>query len=218
MAHEFPKTPLNKVKRLPDKGHYDAASIYAVVDAALICSVGYVIDGQVYVTPTMHARDGDQILLHGSRASRMLRHLDGGGAVCISVTIADALVLARSIFEHSMNYRSATLFGHGTPVVGSAARRAALQMFAERMIPGRWNDARQPDEGELKQTTIVAVPIESAAAKIAGGMPTDNDADMDYPVWAGIIPMHHSYGVPVADPRTQPERPLPEYLHGFASA
>lgn len=218
MAHEFPETPLNKVKRLPDKGHYDAASIYAVVDAALICSVGYVIDGQVYVTPTMHARDGDQILLHGSRASRMLRHLDGGGAVCISVTIADALVLARSIFEHSMNYRSATLFGHGTPVVGSAARRAALQMFAERMIPGRWNNARQPDEGELKQTTIVAVPIESAAAKIADGMPTDNDADMDYPVWAGIIPMHHSYGVPVADPRTQPERPLPEYLRGFASA
>ena len=218
MAHEFPKTPLNKVKRLPDKGHYDAASIYAVVDAALICSVGYVIDGQVYVTPTMHARDGDQILLHGSRASRMLRHLDGGGAVCISVTIADALVLARSIFEHSMNYRSATLFGHGTPVVGSAARRAALQMFAERMIPGRWNDARQPDEGELKQTTIVAVPIESAAAKIADGMPTDNDADLDYPVWAGIIPLHHSYGVPVADPRTQPERPLPEYLRGFASA
>ena len=218
MAHEFPETPLNKVKRLPDKGHYDAASIYAVVDAALICSVGYVIDGQVYVTPTMHARDGDQILLHGSRASRMLRHLDGGGAVCISVTIADALVLARSIFEHSMNYRSATLFGHGTPVVGSAARRAALQMFAERMIPGRWNDARQPDEGELKQTTIVAVPIQSAAAKIADGMPTDNDADMDYPVWAGIIPMHHSYGVPVADPRTQPERPLPEYLRGFASA
>ena len=218
MAHEFPETPLNKVKRLPDKGHYDAASIYAVVDAALICSVGYVIDGQVYVTPTMHARDGDQILLHGSRASRMLRHLDGGGAVCISVTIADALVLARSIFEHSMNYRSATLFGHGTPVVGSAARRAALHMFAERMIPGRWNDARQPDEGELKQTTIVAVPIESAAAKIADGMPTDNDADMDYPVWAGIIPMHHSYGVPVADPRTQPERPLPEYLRGFASA
>ena len=218
MAHEFPETPLNKVKRLPDKGHYDAASVYAVVDAALICSVGYVIDGQVYVTPTMHARDGDQILLHGSRASRMLRHLDGGGAVCISVTIADALVLARSIFEHSMNYRSATLFGHGTPVVGSAARRAALQMFAERMIPGRWNDARQPDEGELKQTTIVAVPIESAAAKIADGMPTDNDADMDYPVWAGIIPMHHSYGVPVADPRTQPERPLPEYLRGFASA
>ena len=218
MAHEFPKTSLNKVKRLPEKGHYDAASIYAVVDAALICSVGYVIDGQVYVTPTMHARDGDRILLHGSRASRMLRHLDGGGAVCISVTIADALVLARSIFEHSMNYRSATLFGHGTPVVGSAARCAALQMFAERMIPGRWNDARQPDEGELKQTTIVAVPIQSAAAKIADGMPTDNDADMDYPVWAGIIPMHHSYGVPVADPRTQPERPLPEYLRGFASA
>ncbi len=91
-------------------------------------------------------------------------------------------------------------------------------MFSERMIPGRWNDARQPDEGELKQTTIVAVPIESAAAKIADGMPTDNDADMDYPVWAGIIPMHHSYGVPVADPRTQPERPLPEYLRGFASA
>ncbi len=218
MAHEFPKTPLNKVKRLPDKGYYDAASIYAVVDAALICSVGFVIDGQVYVTPTMHARDGDQILLHGSRASRMLRHLDGGGAVCISVTIADALVLARSIFEHSMNYRSATLFGHGTAVVGSAARRAALQMFAERMIPGRWNDARQPDEGELKQTTIVAVPIESAAAKIADGMPTDNDADLDYPVWAGIIPLHHSYGVPVADPRTQPERPLPEYLRAFASA
>ena len=218
MAHEFPKTSLNKLKRLPEKGHYDAASIYAVVDAALICSVGYVIDGQVYVTPTMHARDGDRILLHGSRASRMLRHLDGGGAACISVTIADGLVLARSIFEHSMNYRSATLFGHGTPVVGSAARRAALQMFAERMIPGRWNDARQPDEGELKQTTIVAVPIESAAAKIADGMPTDNDADMDYPVWAGIIPMHHSYGVPVADPRTQPERPLPEYLRGFASA
>lgn len=217
MAHEFQKTPLNKVKRLPEKGQYDAASIYAVVDAALICSVGYVIDGQVYVTPTMHARDGDQILLHGSRASRMLRHLDAGGAVCISVTIPDALVLARSIFEHSMNYRSATLFGHGTAVVGDAARLAALQMFSERMIPGRWNDARQPDAGELKQTTIVAVPIESASAKIADGMPTDNDADMDYPVWAGIIPMRHLYGVPVPDPRTQPVRPLPEYLRGFAS-
>ena len=166
MTDAFPKTARNKVKRMPERGHYDAATIYPIIDAALICHVGFALEGQPYVIPTLHARQGDTILLHGAKGSRLLRHIQSGGEVCITITLIDGIVLARSVFHHSINYRSVVLFGNGAVIADDQARLQALEAFTERLIPGRWQDARQPNALELKQTTIVAVPIESASAKI----------------------------------------------------
>src|SRR5688572_30845192 len=162
----FPKTARNKVKRLAERGHYDAAIIYPIVDAALICHVGFALEGQPYVIPTLFARQDDTILLHGAKGSRLLRHIQAGGEVCITITLVDGIVLARSVFHHSINYRSVVLFGKGAVIADEQAQLQALQAFTEHLIPGRWQDARIPSALELRQTTVVAVPIESASAKI----------------------------------------------------
>jgi len=211
----FPKTARNKVKRLPERGHYDAATIYPIVDAALICHVGFVIDGQPFVIPTLHARQGDTILLHGAKGSRLLRHIQAGGEVCITITLIDGIVLARSVFHHSINYRSVVLFGTGTVIADDQARLQALEAFTERLIPGRWHDARQPNALELKQTTIVAVPIASASAKLRRGPPGDETEDLDLPVWAGILPLRQIAGTPLADPQLRPGVALPDYIRDF---
>jgi nitroimidazol reductase NimA-like FMN-containing flavoprotein (pyridoxamine 5'-phosphate oxidase superfamily) len=215
MPEVFPKTARNKVKRLPERGHYDADTIYPIVDAALICHVGFALDGQPYVIPTLHARRGDSILLHGAKGSRLLRHIQAGGEVCITVTLLDGIVLARSVFHHSVNYRSAILFGRGVVIDDDAERLQAMEAFTERLIPGRWGDARPPNAIELKQTTIVAVPIESASAKIRTGPPRDEEDDLDLPVWAGVLPLQHSAGAPIADPLLKPGAELPEYIRDF---
>ena len=212
MAEPFPKTPRNRVKRHPERGRYDPAEIYPIVDAALICHVGFVYDQQPVVIPTLHARQGDTILLHGAKGSRLLRHVEAGGDVCITITLVDGIVLARSVFNHSINYRSAVIFGRGTPLDGEQARLEALAAFTERLVPGRWADARQPSAVELKQTSIVAVPIESASAKIRSGPPKDDAEDMELPVWAGVLPLYQASGSPVADPDLQPGVEVPEYI------
>src|SRR5215213_8164482 len=211
----FSKTTRNKVKRMPERGHYDAATIYPIVDAALICHVGFALEGQPFVIPTLHARQGDTILLHGAKGSRLLRHIQSGGEVCITITLIDGIVLARSVFHHSINYRSAVLFGSGAVIADDQARLQALEAFTERLIPGRWQDARLPNPLELKQTTIVAVPIESASAKLRSGPPGDEAEDYELPVWAGVLPLRQVAGTPVADAQLKPGVELPDYLRDF---
>jgi nitroimidazol reductase NimA-like FMN-containing flavoprotein (pyridoxamine 5'-phosphate oxidase superfamily) len=203
------------VKRHPERGAYDSSIIYPIIDEALICHVGFIQDEQPYVIPTLHARQGDAILLHGAKGSRLLRHVEAGGDVCITITLLDGIVLARSVFSHSVNYRSAVLFGKGRVIVGDDARMQALEMFTERLIPGRWQDVRPPNAVELKQTTIVAVPIESASAKIRTGPPKDNQDDLDWPVWAGVLPLHQVCGVAIADPQLSAAIEIPEYIRNY---
>jgi nitroimidazol reductase NimA-like FMN-containing flavoprotein (pyridoxamine 5'-phosphate oxidase superfamily) len=209
---EFAKTAQNRVRRMPDRGAYDKATLYPIVDEALICHVGLLEEEQPIVIPTLHARDGDQILLHGATTSRLLRYAATGAPLCITVTLVDGLVLARSIFHHSVNYRSAVLFGRGTLIEGDAAKLAALERFTEKLIPGRWHDARQPNAVELKATAIVAVTIESASAKIRTGPPKDDEEDYALGMWAGVVPLHQSVGPVQPDPRLRPEIAVPAYL------
>ncbi|MDQ2995860.1 MAG: pyridoxamine 5'-phosphate oxidase family protein [Chloroflexota bacterium] len=215
MTDAFPKTARNKVKRLPERGHYDAATIYPIVDAALICHVGFVLEGQPFVIPTLHARQDDTILLHGAKGSRLLRHIQSGGEVCITITHVDGIVLARSVFHHSINYRSAVLFGKGALIVDAQAQLQALEAFTERLLPGRWQDARPPNALELKQTTVIAVQIESASAKLRTGPPGDEADDLDLPVWAGVLPLRQITGAPLADPQLSPSIELPDYIRDF---
>ena len=215
MAEEFPKTSRNSVKRHPERGSYDSTSIYPIIDEALICHVGFVQDGQPYVIPTLHARQGDVVLLHGAKGSRLLRHAEAGGDMCITITLLDGIVLARAAFSHSVNYRSAVLFGKGSPILDDDARLQALETFTERLVPGRWRDVRPPSAVELKQTSIVAVVIESASAKVRTGPPKDSQDDLDLPIWAGVLPLQQVCGAPVADPQLSVEAEVPEYIRGY---
>ena len=215
MTDAFPKTARNKVKRMPERGHYDAATIYPIVDAALICHVGFVLEDQPFVIPTLHARQDDTILLHGAKGSRLLRHIQSGGTVCITITHVDGIVLARSVFHHSINYRSAVLFGKGSVIEDEQAKLQALEAFTERLIPGRWQDARTPNAVEVKQTTVIAVQIESASAKLRTGPPGDEAEDYDLPVWAGVLPLRQIAGAPLADPQLRPGVELPDYIRDF---
>lgn len=215
MIETFPQTSRNKVQRKPARGHYDTTTIYPIIDEALICHVGFVQDGQPFVIPTLHARQGDRLLLHGSRASRLLRHVAAGGEVCITITLVDGIVLARSVFHHSINYRSVVIFGRGEVIDDADARLAALEAFTERLLPGRWQEARLPNAVELKQTAIVAVPIDSASAKIRSGPPLDDDADLDLPLWAGVLPIRQVVGQPQPDPALPTNIELPDSVRQY---
>jgi nitroimidazol reductase NimA-like FMN-containing flavoprotein (pyridoxamine 5'-phosphate oxidase superfamily) len=163
----------------------------------------------------MHARDGDTLLLHGSSASRMIRHIAAGHPICATVTLIDGIVLARSIFNHSINYRSAVLFGEGTLIEDPDEKMAALARFTERLMPGRWDDARLPNRKEFKATGIVAVPIETASAKVRTGPPVDEPEDIDLPIWAGVVPVHQAIAEPVPDEHVPGDVSLPHYLSEF---
>jgi nitroimidazol reductase NimA-like FMN-containing flavoprotein (pyridoxamine 5'-phosphate oxidase superfamily) len=215
VSQTFPKTSRNKVKRHPERGHYDASIIYPIIDEGLICHVGFVQNNQPYVIPTLHARQGEMILLHGSKGSRLLQHVEAGGDVCITITLMDGIVLARSVFSHSINYRSVVIFGKGKLIAGEAEQLQALETFTERLIPGRWRDVRRPNAVELKQTTIVAVAIESAVAKIRTGPPKDQEDDLELPVWAGVLPLHQTAGAPIADPQLKTGIEVPEYIQNY---
>ena len=178
-----------RIKREPQRGRYDRETIDLILDEALLCHLGFEIDGQPYVIPTLHARVGDKLYVHGSAASRMLRHLAGGVRVCVTVTLFDGLVLARSVFNHSVNYRSVVLLGTATLVEGDE-KREALHALTEQLAPGRWDEARQPTAKELKATWILSVPIEEVSAKVRNGPPEDEPEDEDLPVWAGVVPVH----------------------------
>ena len=210
---QYDITEKNRVARLPQRGYYDAETIYPIIDEALICHVGLLEDQQPVVIPMLHARKDDRILLHGSSKSRLLHYVQAGGPLCVTITLVDGLVLARSIFDHSINYRSVVLFGRGE-LVPEAEKMACLEHFTECLLPGRWQDARQPTPVELKATAIVAVPIELASAKIRSGPPKDEESDMDLPVWAGVVPVRSHYLAPEADPQLRPDLPFPDYLAG----
>jgi nitroimidazol reductase NimA-like FMN-containing flavoprotein (pyridoxamine 5'-phosphate oxidase superfamily) len=212
----YAKTDLNRVRRLPARGQYDRATIDAIVDEALICHVAFVCDGQPFVIPTIHARLGDEIVLHGAPASRLLKHITAGNSVAIAVTLVDGLVLARSVFHSSMNYRSAVLFGHGRLIEDDAEKRAALKAVSEHLARGRWDDARQPTQAELDATTAVAIAIDSASAKVRTGPPGDDEADYALPIWAGVLPLQLQAQPPLADPRLAAGSVAPDYAVNYA--
>jgi nitroimidazol reductase NimA-like FMN-containing flavoprotein (pyridoxamine 5'-phosphate oxidase superfamily) len=178
-----------QVRRQPDRGRYDRETIDAILDEGLVCHLGFVAGGQPYVIPTLYARVGDSLYVHGSAASRMLRHLATGARVCVTVTLLDGLVLARSVFHHSMNYRSVVVLGTATLVTGDEKRRA-LHALTEHLAPGRWDEARRPTAKELKATSLLQLPIDEASAKLRTGPPKDDPDDEDLPVWAGVVPVH----------------------------
>jgi hypothetical protein len=215
MPAAFPKTPRNRLHRLAKNGAYDQETVYAILDAAPICHVGFVQEGEPYVIPVIHARLGDRLVLHGAKASRLLKHAASGQPLCVTATILDGVVLARSVFNHSMNYRSVVIFGKGTLVTDPAEKLHALRAVSEHLLPGRWEDARPPSPKEFNATSVVSITIESASAKVHSGPPEDDPEDYSLPYWAGELPMVHAYLPPVPDPRLDPNTPLPEYIAEF---
>ncbi len=209
-------TPRTRVRRLPKRGHYDRATIDAILDEGLVCHVGFVVDGQPFVIPTLHARDGDRVLIHGSAASRMLRTLSDGIRICLTVTLADQLVVARSVFHSSMNYRSVMLLGTARLIEEPDAKLAAMHALVEHLIPGRWDDSRRPNPKELKATWILEMPIDEASAKIRTGPPLDDDEDYELDFWAGVLPLGSGFGKPVADARLKRGIAVPDYLARYA--
>ncbi len=209
---DFEKTERTRVVRKPDRGRYDREAVYAILDEALVCHVGIVEDGRPVVIPTAHWRDGDRLYLHGSRASRLLRAMGEGAEVCVTVTLLDGLVLARSGFHHSMNYRSVVIFGRADPVQGRAGKLAAMRALMERLAPGRWDELRPPTDKEIRATQIMALPLVEVSAKVRRGPPADDEADYAHPVWAGEVPIMQTTGEPVPDPRLAPGIELPAYL------
>ncbi len=190
-----------RVSRVPARAAYDRATIDAILDAGLLAHLGISVDGQPYVIPTLHARVGDVVYVHGSAASRTLRALTAGAPACLTVTLLDGLVLARSAFHHSMNYRSVVVLGDARLVTGADERLRALQAFTERLVPGRWDEVRPPNPQELKGTAVLALGLDEASAKVRTGPPVDDDEDYELPVWAGVIPLSLAAAAPVPDPR-----------------
>lgn len=209
---DFPPTEHSRIRRSPLRAHYDRETVHAILDAGLLCHVGYEIDGQPYVTPTCYWRRGERVYWHGSSASRMLRRLEAGVPVCFTVSLLDGLVLARSGFHSSINYRSIMAFGVAEKVTGEAEILAALEAFQERLTPGRWAELRPVTEQELKATTVMALELEEVAAKVRPGPPSDDEADYDLPVWAGVVPIRYQVGAPEDDPRLKPGIAQPDYL------
>lgn len=205
------ETARTALKRLPKRGSFDREEINKILDEGFICHVGFNVDGQPFVIPTGYARVGDSLIIHGSQASRMLRALEQGIEVCVTVTLLDGLVLARSAFHHSMNYRSVVVFGRATKIDDRVEKLAALRALSEHMIPGRWDDVRGPNESEFRQTTVLSLPITEASAKVRTGPPLDDEADYELPVWAGEIPLKIEAGSPVSDPKLPKDILPPAY-------
>jgi nitroimidazol reductase NimA-like FMN-containing flavoprotein (pyridoxamine 5'-phosphate oxidase superfamily) len=206
------RTGRTKVKRLPDRGRYDRETINAILDEALVCHVGFVSDGQPYVIPTGFARIGDDLYIHGSAASRMLRNLSKGFDICVTVTLIDGLVLARSAFHHSINYRSVVVLGKASLVEDRDEKLKVLAAFTEHKVPGRWADVRWPTELELKATSVLKLPIEDASAKVRTGDPKDDEEDYSMDVWAGVLPLVLTPGEAVNDSRLNGEIAVPNYV------
>jgi nitroimidazol reductase NimA-like FMN-containing flavoprotein (pyridoxamine 5'-phosphate oxidase superfamily) len=204
-----------RIRRQPKRAAYDRETIYRILDEALIGHVGFVVDGSPYVIPMAVARRDDELLLHGSTASRLMRHIADGADVCVSVTHLDGVVVARSVFDNSMNYRSVVVFGRARPITQPDEKIAALQVLVEHLVPGRWREARHPNDKELRATTIIALPIDEASAKVRSGPPQDDEADLDLPIWAGEIPLRTVALSPVADPLLEQEMVVPESVERF---
>ena len=215
MSQPHIPTPRTRVVREADRAVYDRDAAYRILDEGFLCHVGFVADGQPFVIPTSYGRKDESLYIHGSAASRMLRHLKDGVPVCITVTMLDGLVLARSIFNHSMNYRSVVVLGKATLVDDPQEKIEALHALSEHILPGRWADSRQPNERELKATSILRVPIEEFSAKVRTGPPVDDEPDYAFPTWAGVVPLEMSAGAPIDDPRLDPAYEVPPYAKHY---
>ena len=212
----FVQTRKTRIRRTPERGRYDRATIYRILDEALICHVGFVEEGQPYVIPINFARVEDTIVMHGAKASRLLKHIEAGRPVCVEATLVDGLVLARSVFHHSVNYRSVVLFGTGRLLDEDQEKLAALEAITEHLIPGRWREARQPNRKELNGTSVVSIQIEEASAKVRVGPAVDEEEDYGWPVWAGILPLQVTPSAPRRDERQSEDIPLPAYIAGYS--
>jgi nitroimidazol reductase NimA-like FMN-containing flavoprotein (pyridoxamine 5'-phosphate oxidase superfamily) len=209
-------TPTDRttVRRLPKRANYDRELIDSVIDEALSCHVGFAVDGRPWVIPTIHARIGDQLYLHGAVANHMLRTIGGGIETCVTITLVDGLVLARSAFHHSMNYRSVMVFGKAAIVDDPDEKRAAFHALVEHVVPGRTRDARPPTDKEMRATLVLRLPISEASAKVRTGGPVDDPEDLDLPIWAGQIPVSTVFGLPSAEPGVGAD--LPGYVTDYA--
>jgi len=208
-------TPRTQVKRVPQRASYDPRQVYDILDEGLVCHLGFVVEGQPFVIPTAYGRLADQLYIHGAPASRMLRTLDQGVEVCLTVTLLDGLVLARSAFHHSMNYRSVVLFGTATRLDDPAEKLTALKAFTDHIVPGRWAEVRPPNPQEMAGTLVLALPIAEASAKVRTGPPVDAPEDYALPVWAGEIPLRLVAEPPVADDHCLPNLKLPGYAVAY---
>lgn len=213
---QFTRTPRTRVKRLADRGKYDRETVFAVLDEGLVCHVGFTVDGQPFVIPTLFARVGDLLYVHGSAASRMLRTLSGGVQMCVTVTLVDGLVLARAAFHHSMNYRSVVVLGRATLIESPEEKLTALEAFTEKIVRGRWADVRQPNESELKQTTVLSLPLEEVSAKVRTGGPKDDKEDYDLPIWAGVLPLPVVPSAPIPDAQLRVSLDPPPYVVNYS--
>ena len=213
----FPLSELNQVKRIPSRGAYDRATIYPIIDAAPLGHVGILTDDQhpLAVIPMLHARRDDALYFHGAQTSRLLRYLASGRPATVSFAWVDGYVLAKSLFHHSMNYHSAVVFGRGMELADREAKLEGLRIISDKLIPGRWEDARLPNPQELKATLVVRLAIETASAKIRSGGPKEEPADVDLPYWSGVVPLEIRYGEPQADALSQ-HLPLPPYVRDLA--
>lgn len=212
----YAPTERTQLKRLPKRASYDPAQIHAILDEGFLCHVGFVLDGQPYVIPTGYARSGEQLYIHGSAASRMLRTLAQGIDVCVTVTLLDGLVLARSAFHHSMNYRSVVVLGKAQLVTDPEEKWAALRCFTNHVVGGRWEQVRQPTEQEMKATTVLVLPLSEVSAKIRTGPPIDDEEDYSLPVWAGVVPVRPQFGESVPDSRLISGLEAPRIVRGDA--
>ncbi|HXP68667.1 MAG TPA: pyridoxamine 5'-phosphate oxidase family protein [Candidatus Dormibacteraeota bacterium] len=213
--NEFTPTERTKVRRLPDRGKYDSESVYGILDEAFICHVGFVVESQPYVIPTGFARVNDTLYIHGSAASRMLRTLADGVQVCVTVTLIDGIVMARSGFHSSMNYRSVVILGRATQVEGRDEKLAAMAAFSEQVMPGRWKDLRETTDAELKGTLVLSLPLKEVSAKVRSGPPKDDEVDYALPLWAGIVPLKLTAGNPINDPRLPTGIDPPGYARNY---
>ncbi|MEZ5557536.1 MAG: pyridoxamine 5'-phosphate oxidase family protein [Pseudomonadales bacterium] len=203
-APDFPVSDHNRLRRAAERGHYDRDTVYAVLDAGLLCHIGYEIDGQPYVTPTAYWRDGDRVYWHGSTGSRMLMHQRAGVPVCLTVSHMDGLVMARSAFHHSVNYRSVMAFGTTEPVLDDDEKARQLERLIERLAPGRWAELRPMTAKEFKATLVMSLKLDDVVAKVRSGPPVDDEADYALPVWAGVLPVRTVVAAPEDDPRLNP--------------
>lgn len=217
MTETINQTERTKLRRLPKRGDFERGTVYKILDEAFVCHVGFIVDGQPFVIPTGYARVGDNLLIHGSAASRMLKVLAGDVAVCVTVTLIDGLVLARSAFHHSMNYRSVVIFGKAQVVSDEQEKSDALFALSEHMIPNRWAEVRPPTENELKATLVLSLPLTEASAKIRTGNPVDDEEDYALDVWAGVIPLRLTAGEPVADDRLTDGIPIPPHVSNYGN-
>src|SRR5580700_11454541 len=216
MSQSQASTPRTRVVREAHRGVYDRETIYQILDEGFLCHVGFVADGQPFVIPTSYGRKDASLYIHGSAASRTLRQMKDGVPVCVTVTLLDGLVLARSVFNHSMNYRSVVVLGRATLVEDAEEKIEALRLLSEHILPGRWADARQPNERELKATSVLRVPIEEFSAKVRSGPPIDDEEDYSFPTWAGVIPLEMTAGAPIDDSRLDPAQEVPDYAKHYS--